>query len=137
MRVLALVPLLLLTATACTPPDNAVVVKCTSAGLVAANPEQHCAISQAQLKGTSTARFEAKKFRHNAHVVADLKVKQGTVKVTIRGMGTPTEFTITPEAPQRVEVDTRLNRTNRSFTMRFESEAGASGIDGTVNYRAQ
>lgn len=137
MRAFAFLPMLVLPLAACSPPENAVVVRCTSAGIAATNPEKHCTVTQSKLKGASTTSFEAQKFRHNAHVVADFKVKEGTVKISIRGTGEPTEFTVTPDAPQRVEVDTRLNRTNRTFTMRFESEAGASGLEGTVNYRAQ
>lgn len=136
MRALALVPLILLPLAACTPPAGAAVVKCSSAGLTITNPEKHCTVTVEQLKGSSGTSFDAKKFRHNATIVGDFTVKQGTVKISVAGSGAASEFTVTPEAPLHFELDQRLHRSKRAFTMRFESEA-ATGLAGTVNYRAQ
>jgi hypothetical protein len=64
-----------------------------------------------------------------------LSVTKGTLRVGYRDLTGDQRLTITPASPASLEMETRLHRERRSFTLFFEPVGGhVEGLRGTVSY---
>ncbi len=64
-----------------------------------------------------------------------LRVAKGTLRVGYRDLNGDRQFDVTPDAPAQPELQTRLHRDRRSFTLHFEALGGrVEGLGGTVRY---
>jgi len=123
---------LLLPLSACKPPGNAAVVKCTGE-FTLSRPRRDCSLAIAELEGSAGKTFEGENRHRYARFTGDFTVKRGTVKVLLRGSGEFREYVLTPQAPLHIEDELRLHLNRRSFVISFQS-GSASGIEGELSY---
>ena len=63
------------------------------------------------------------------------QVTKGKLRVTYQDLTGTQQILVTPSEPASVNMQTRLNRNDRSFTVFFEPVGGVvEGLTGTVKY---
>ena len=115
-------------------PTNIARSSCRSEMLATADPWA-CTISGERIGQASSIEFDTESRNHVAKVKLALAVTGGTLKVSYRDLSGDRHLTVTPAAPATLEMQTRLHRERRSFTLFFEPIGGSvEGLTGTVAY---
>lgn len=124
-------PLVLLAGCA---PDDIARATCHSEMLGTADPWA-CTIDTARVGQTSSIEFDTESRNHVAKVAIALAVTKGSLRVRYRDLAGDQQVMITPASPASVEMQTRMHRERRSFTLYFDPVGGTvEGLRGTVNY---
>ncbi len=115
-------------------PDHIARATCRSEMMATADPWS-CTVRGDRVEQASSIEFSTESRNHVARVKLALSVTRGTLRVRYADLTDSKWLTITPEAPAMVEMQTRLRREGRSFTLHFEPVGGAvEGLTGTVDY---
>lgn len=115
-------------------PDNIARSSCASEMLATSDPWA-CTISGERIDQASSIAFDTESRNQVAKVKLSLRVTRGTLRVGYRDLGGDQHLTVTPAAPATLEMQTRLHRERRSFTLFFEPIGGSvEGLTGTVAY---
>ena len=94
-----------------------------------------CTITGDRVAHASSIEFDTESRNHVAKVKLALVVTKGTLRVGFRDLTGDRRLTITPASPASLEMETRLHRDRRSFTLYFEPVGGpVEGLRGTVDY---
>lgn len=94
-----------------------------------------CTVSGERIEQASSIAFTTESRNQVAQVKLAFQVARGTLRVGYRDLQGDQHLTITPQAPAALELQTRLHRDRRSFTVTFEPIDGpVEGLTGTVNY---
>lgn len=129
---------LALTAAGCEAPEHAAVVKCTARNVADVAAEKDCTVTIAKFDHRTSASIKANTRRRHAFVRGHFTVRQGTVRIELRGStGTEAETVVTAGAPGTLEGTLRLNRQRNDFHLLFEPEGEAVGLAGDVFYEAR
>lgn len=116
-------------------PDDIARSTCQSEMLATGDPWE-CTIEGARVGQPSSLEFDTESRNHVAQVKLALAVTKGTLRVGYRDLEGEKHLTITPASPAALEMQTRLHRERRSFTLYFEPVGGVvEGLRGTVHYR--
>ncbi|WP_164014740.1 hypothetical protein [Pyxidicoccus trucidator] len=119
--------------TACAPNDIA-RTSCQSV-MMATHEPWECKLSGERIGRASSIAFDTKSRNHVAQVKFTMKITQGTLRVSYRDLDGDKQLTVTPASPASIEMQTRLHRESRSFTLYFEPLGGhVEGLTGTVDY---
>ena len=84
---------------------------------------------------TSSIEYSTESRNQVAQVSIALRVTKGTLRVTYHDLSGEQHLTVTPSEPATLNMQTRMHRDRRSFTLFFEPVGGAvEGLAGTVKY---
>ena len=115
-------------------PDHIARATCRSEMLAIGDPWK-CTVRGDRVEQASSIDFSTESRNHVARVKLALSVTRGTLRVRYADLTDSKWLTITPETPALVEMETRLRREGRSFTLHFEPRGGpVEGLRGTVDY---
>ena len=115
-------------------PSNIATSTCHSEMMATGDP-WHCTVSGGRVEQASSIAFDTESRNQVAKVKVALTVTKGTLRVGYRDLDGDRQLTITPETPAVLEMQTRLHRERRSFTLFFEPLGGhVEGLRGTVDY---
>lgn len=83
----------------------------------------------------SAIHFDTESRNHVAHVKLALRVSKGALHVSYRDLTGDKQAIITPATPLTLEMQTRMHREHRYFTLSFDPKGGkVEGLEGTVDY---
>jgi hypothetical protein len=117
----------------CAPADIA-RSSCESVALGTADPWS-CTVKGDVVGRTSSIEFDTESRNQVARVNIALHVAKGTLRVTYQDLTGPQQLLVTPSEPASVDMQTRMHRDRRSFTLMFEPVNGkVEGLAGTVKY---
>jgi hypothetical protein len=95
----------------------------------------NCTITGERVGRPSWIEFDTESRNQVAQVEITLTVTAGTLKVGYNDLTGNRQLTVTPKSPASVEMQTRLHRERRSFTLSFQPVGGdVEGLRGTVRY---
>lgn len=115
-------------------PDDIARTSCRDEMLATGDPWA-CVVSGEHIGQSSSIEFDTESRNQVAKVKLALKVTKGTLRVSYRDLAGDQRLVVTPTAPATLEMQTRLNRERRSFTLYFEPLGGSvEGLSGTVDY---
>ena len=116
-------------------PDDIARSSCTSEMLAIGDP-WNCTVTGDRVGRKSWLEFDTESRNHVAKVSIALKVTKGRLRIGYHDLTGHRQVTVTPETPFSIEMETRLNRERRSFTLSVEPIGGVvEGLRGTVRYR--
>ncbi|MCY1015566.1 hypothetical protein [Pyxidicoccus sp. MSG2] len=119
--------------TACAPNDIA-RTSCQSVMMATHDPWE-CTLSGERIGRASSIEFDTESRNHVAQVKFTMKVTKGTLRVSYVDLDGNKQLTVTPASPASIEMQTRMHRERRSFTLYFEPLDGhVEGLTGTVDY---
>jgi len=123
---------------ACTPPPDAAVTRCSASSLGNVAASKHCTVSVARFDERASARIQVDTRKRQVLVRGRFSVQQGTVRIELRGgSGTKVAAVATPGAPGIVEGTLRVNRVDDALHLHFDPEGEAAGLAGDVSYEAR
>jgi hypothetical protein len=94
-----------------------------------------CTVKADIVGRASSIPFKTESRNHVAQVSMAFQVTKGKLRVTYQDLSGTQQLLVTPSEPASVNMQTRLNRNDRSFTVFFEPVGGAvEGLAGTVKY---
>ena len=123
--------LLLLAACA---PTNIAHSSCTDHPLTTAD-EWTCTVKGPLVDTTNSVHYTTESRNQIARVKIALQVTKGTLRLTYYDLAGEQHVLVTPSEPAAFEMQTRLLKEDRSFTVMYEPVNGrVEGLTGTVNY---
>jgi len=132
MRFLLLGGLLIMLA-GCVPKDIA-RSSCQS-GFLSTVDAWSCTVKADIVGRSSSIEFSTESRNHVAQVSIALAVAKGRLRVTYQDLAGTQHLLVTPSEPANLNMQTRMHRDRRSFTLFFEPVGGAvEGLAGTVKY---
>ena len=94
-----------------------------------------CTLEGPRVAQESWIEFDTESRNNVAKVAIALAVTKGTLRVGYHDLDGAKQLLITPATPASFEMQTRMHRERRSFTLHFEPIGGdVVGLRGTVNY---
>ena len=94
-----------------------------------------CTIEGPRVGQQSWIEFDTESRNNVAKVAITLAVAKGTLRVGYHDLEAAKQVLVTPASPASIEMQTRMHRERRSFTLHFEPVGGVvEGLRGTVNY---
>jgi len=132
MRYLFLIVVVMLLA-GCAPKD---IARGTCQSVFLSTRDAMSCTVKAEIVGqASSIPFKTESRNHVAEVSLAFQVTKGKLRVTYQDLTGTQQILVTPSEPASVNMQTRLNRNDRSFTVFFEPVGGAvEGLTGTVKY---
>jgi hypothetical protein len=125
--------LLALPLAGCAPPQDALVVSCTTA-ITSLGTE--CQIRAAKLPQVRYAYIDAGTKNFKVRVSATFSVRKGGVTVTIPSCTEGGSAEVTVERPASVQCDAALNRSNFTFAIEARpAGGGAEGLAGSLTFK--
>ena len=117
----------------CVPADIARST-CESIMMATNNPYS-CTVKADVVGRPSSIEFDSESRNQIARVSIVLSVAKGTLRVGYSDLAGRQEVLVTPSEPANLEIQTRMHRDRRSFTLMFEPVNGVvQGLSGTVKY---
>jgi hypothetical protein len=118
---------------ACAPKDIA-LSSCKSILLSTADAWS-CTVTGDVVAQTSSIAFSTESRNQVAQVAITLRVTKGRLRVGYYDLSGEQHLLVTPSEPANINMQTRMHRERRSFTLMFEPVDGAvEGLAGTVKY---
>ena len=115
-------------------PNTIARASCKSIFLTTAD-EWSCTVSGKVVGQPSSISFDTESRNQVAKVSIALQVTKGTLRVSYHNLTGEQHFLVTPSEPATLDMQTRMHREHRSFTLFFEPLNGAvEGLTGTVKY---
>ena len=115
-------------------PSNIARSSCESILLTTADAWS-CTVKADIVGQASSLEFDTESRNHVAQVSIALRVTNGTLRVGYRDLVGEQHLLATPSAPANLDMQTRMHREHRSFTLFFEPVDGVvEGLTGTVEY---
>ena len=115
-------------------PNNIARSSCKSIFLTTAD-EWSCTVTGAVVGQPSSLSFDTESRNQVAKVRFALQVTKGTLRVSYYNLSGEQHVLVTPSEPATVDMQTRMHREHRSFTLFFEPLNGVvEGLTGTVKY---
>jgi hypothetical protein len=125
--------LLALPLASCAPPQDALVVSCTTA-ITSLSTE--CQVRAAKLPEVRYAYVSADTKNFKVRVSATFSVLKGRVSVAFPGCTEGGSAEVTVERPASVQCDAAINRSTFAFTIEAKPrEGGAEGLAGSLTFR--
>lgn len=94
-----------------------------------------CKVKADVVGRASSIEFDTESRNQVAKVNIALQVTKGTLRVTYQNLEGEQRLLITPSEPASLDMQTRMHRERRSFTLFFEPVNGAvEGLTGTVKF---
>jgi hypothetical protein len=125
--------LLLLPLTGCAPPQDALVVSCTTA-ITSLSTE--CQVRAAKLPDVRYASVTADTRNFKVRLSATFSVLKGRVALAFPGCAEGGSAEVTVDRPASVQCDVALNRSTYSFTLEARpGEGGAEGLTGRLSFK--
>jgi hypothetical protein len=126
--------LLALPLAGCAPPEDALVVSCTTA-ITSLSTE--CQVKAAKLPQVRYSYIAADTKNSKVRVSATFSVRKGRVTVAFPGCAEGGSAEVTVERPAEVQCDAALNRSTFAFTLEAKpGEGGAEGLAGSLSFKA-
>jgi hypothetical protein len=120
-------------AAGCVPADIA-RSSCESIMMSTANPYS-CTVKADVVGRASSIEFDSESRNQIARVSIVLSVAKGTLRVGYSDLAGQHQVVVTPSEPASLDIQTRMHRDRRSFTLTFEPLNGVvQGLSGTVKY---
>lgn len=120
----------------CVPADIA-TGRCRNVGQGVGEP-MSCTVKGDVVGRMSSISFDTESRNQIAQVSIALQVTKGTLRVTYYDLNLTGEqhLLVTPSEPANLQMQTRMRKDDRSFSLRFEPVNGkVEGLTGTVNYK--
>ncbi len=115
-------------------PNNIARSSCKSIVLTTAD-EWSCTVKGDVVGKASSLEFDTESRNQVAKVNIALQVTKGTLRVSYYNLAGEQHLLVTPSEPASLDMQTRMHRERRSFTLFFEPLNGAvEGLTGTVKY---
>lgn len=115
-------------------PHNIARSSCKSIVLTTAD-EWSCTVKGDVVGQASSLEFDTESRNQVAKVNIALQVTKGTLRVSYHNLSGEQHILVTPSEPASLDMQTRMHRERRSFTLFFEPLNGAvEGLTGTVKY---
>ena len=115
-------------------PNNIARGSCESIFLSTVD-EWSCTVKGDIVGQPSSIEFDTESRNHVAKVSIALQVTKGKLQVSYQDLTGPQRLIVTPSEPAILEMQTRMHRERRSFTLFFEPIGGdVQGLTGTVKY---
>jgi hypothetical protein len=115
-------------------PGNIARSTCESIFL-STRDEWSCTVTGDTVGQASSLEFDSESRNHVAQVSIALRVTKGTLRVGYHDLAGEQHLLVTPSAPANLNMQTRMHRERRSFTLFFEPVSGeVAGLTGTVKY---
>ena len=115
-------------------PNNIARSSCKSIFLTTADAWS-CTVNGPVVGQPSSIEFSTESRNQVAKVSIALQVTKGTLRVSYRNLSGEQHVLVTPSEPAALDMQTRMHREHRSFTLFFEPLNGAvEGLTGTVTY---
>ena len=115
-------------------PSNIARSSCKSIFLTTAD-EWSCTVTGQVVGQPSSLEFDTESRNQVAKVSIALRVTKGTLRVSYHNLSGEQHILVTPSEPANLDMQTRMHRERRSFTLFFEPVNGAvEGLTGTVKY---
>jgi hypothetical protein len=94
-----------------------------------------CTVKADIVGRASSISFDTESRNHVAQVSFAMQVTKGRLRITYSDLTGKQQILVTPSEPASVNMQTRLRRDDRSFSLFFEPVGGAvEGLSGTVKY---
>ncbi len=117
----------------CVPADIA-RSSCESIMMATNNPYS-CTVKADVVGRASSIEFDSESRNQIAKVSIVLSVAKGTLRVGYSDLAGQQQVLVTPSEPVNLDIQTRMHRDQRSFTLMFEPVNGVvQGLSGTVKY---
>jgi hypothetical protein len=117
----------------CAPADIA-RSSCESIMMATNNPYS-CTVKADVVGRRSSIEFDSESRNQIAKVSIALSVAKGTLRVGYSDLSGSQQVVVTPSEPAHLDIQTRMHRDRRSFTLMFEPVGGVvQGLSGTVKY---
>lgn len=118
----------------CCAPGNIARSTCESIFL-STRDEWACTVKGDVVGQASSIEFDTESRNQVAQVSIALRVTKGTLRVDYRDLAGDQHLLVTPSAAANLNMQTRMHRERRSFTLYFEPVGGeVEGLTGTVKY---
>jgi hypothetical protein len=115
-------------------PDNIATGSCQSVFL-STHDAWSCTVKANIVGQASSIPFKTESRNHVAQVSFAMQVTKGTLRITYADLSGKQQLLVTPSEPANVNMQTRLRRDDRSFSLFFEPVGGVvEGLSGTVKY---
>jgi hypothetical protein len=115
-------------------PDGIARASCESIMLATGDPRK-CRITGPTIDKASSLTFDTESRNQVAQARISLRVDKGALRVGYRDLVGDKVAIVTPEAPLSLEMQTRMHRDRRSFTLSFDPQGKeVAGLTGTVDY---
>lgn len=132
--VAAMLMMMMMMAVGCAPDDIAYASCKEPSFFVTADPWS-CTVKAAVVGQASNLEFKTESRNQIARVNIVLRVTKGTLRVVYYDLTGEQRLMVTPSEPANLDMQTRLDRERRSFTLMVEPVNGrVEGLDGTVKY---
>jgi hypothetical protein len=103
--------------------------------LLATGDPWSCTVTGDVVRNYNSIAFSTESRNQVARVSIVLRVTRGTLRVGYRDLTGEQQLLVTPSEPANLEMQTRMHRERRSFSISFEPVNGAvEGLSGTVKY---
>ncbi len=94
-----------------------------------------CTVKADIVGRASSISFDTESRNHVAQVSFAMQVTKGRLRITYSDLSGKQQVLVTPSEPASVNMQTRLRRDDRSFSLFFEPVGGVvEGLSGTVKY---
>jgi hypothetical protein len=118
---------------ACAPTDI-VRSSCQTTMMATGNPYS-CTVHADVVGRASSIEFDTESRNQIAKVSMAVTVTSGTMRIGYQDLTGSKQLVVTPSEPGSLEMQTRMHRDRRSFTIFFEPVNGkVGGLTGTVKY---
>lgn len=119
---------------ACSAPATAMTKRCTGGPLSGSE----CVVAVEQLDKQTSTRLENGNYR-SARIDATFTVQSGSVDIELAGRGDQRQLTVTPENPQRVQLEVTLIRPasrddDNYFRVTYTPREPSTGVRGEITY---
>jgi hypothetical protein len=125
--------LLMLPLAGCAPPQDALVVSCTTA---ISSLSTECQVRAAKLPDVRYASVTAGTKNAKVRVSATFTVLAGRVALALPGCAEGGNAEVTVDRPASVQCDVALDRSTYAFSLEARpGEGGAEGLAGTLSFK--
>jgi hypothetical protein len=115
-------------------PGNIARSSCESIFLATGEPWS-CTVKGDIVGQASSISFDTESRNHVAKVHMAFRVTKGTLRIDYRDLTGEQHLLVTPSTPADLNMQTRMHREGRYFTLYFEPVGDAvEGLTGTVKY---
>lgn len=115
-------------------PKNMAHSSCTDHPLTTAD-EWTCTVNGPLVDVTNSVHYTTESRNQIARVKIALQVTKGTLRLTYYDLAGEQHVLVTPSEPAALDIQTRLRKEDRSFSVMYEPVNGrVEGLSGTVNY---